>query len=151
MEWIFPVLFVVAFLWTKKDLALVCASVSIVSSLVYTIAIPENWTYEEMCLINIGLNLVLAMLSSVHWSNSRKPLARCMIWLSAMAIAVITIDVYMAYEWVRYALLTIQAVALMAIIKLDGRKDYLNDMAANISSFIRAMGAMSSGRKGNKG
>jgi hypothetical protein len=151
MEWLFPTLFIVAFLITKKDLALICGAVSMISSIAYTVCDPATWTYEEMLTINIALNLVLAALSQVHWANTRKPLARYMSWIAVAAILINTVQVFSDSQYLGDALLVVQALALFFIFKLDGRKEFMNDVATGLYWVVSIMGAGISNHKSNKG
>lgn len=151
MEWLFPVLFALAFIKTQKDLALVCCLVSSASSLAYMICDPLVWSYEQMLTLTIALNLVLAFISKIHWAVSKKPLARCMSWLAVAAISINLVQVFEFYPWTANALLLVQMFALIAILSLDGRKEYLHDVAAGFVSIFSGLGFGHSGHNSSKG
>ncbi len=151
MEWVFPIGFVMAFFVTKKDLALVCAVVGIASASTFTLCNPESWALEEMIMINMALNLILAALSGVHWSNTRKPLARAMAWIATIAVGINLFQVFIDGYYTEYMLLILQSIALMAIIFLDGRREYVDDVAASMSSIARRMGIVHGTGNSGKG
>tara|TARA_R110002033_G_scaffold121666_2_gene164580 strand:- start:1125 stop:1586 length:462 start_codon:yes stop_codon:yes gene_type:complete len=151
MEWIFPIGFVFAFIVTKKDLALVCAAVGIASASTFTFCNPESWSFEEMIMINMSLNLILAALSGVHWSNTRKSLARALAWIATAAVGINLFQVFIDGYYTEYMLLILQSIALMAIIFLDGRREYVDDVAASMSSIARRMGLVHGNSNSGKG
>lgn len=148
MEWLFPAAFTAAFLITKKDLALVCAMISAMSSYVFYACDPADWTYEQILVITMALNLGLAMVSGVHWKNNKKPLARCMVWISSLALLINLVQAVEFYAWTSDALLITQLFALVAIITLDGRKGFSNDLAANAITIVGFLGSLNSHHKG---
>jgi len=144
--WLFPIAFAVSYLVTRKDLALACTVVGVISAEAFHLD-PEQWNREQVLTVVIMCNLSLASISAVHYFNHKQQLARCMCWISLSALLINLIQAFEYYEWTSSALLLAQFAALLSIVSLDGSREVANGMAASAYRFVSYF----SGNHGSKG
>lgn len=127
MEYVFPTLFFIAFLITRKDLALVTSGSSFLAVSVITGSGAE-WSFHAKLVFLVFCNLVIFLAAANHWWRmGGKPLSRAMMWLSMSSIAATL--VYLFNETLApNLLLCLQLLSLLAMLYLDGCKGFANDL-----------------------
>lgn len=146
MEYLFPILFFVAFLITKKDLALVTAGASSLAVAVLT-GTGAEWSFHAQLVFLVFCNLVIFLASANHWWRmGGKPLSRAMMWLSMSSIAATTVYLFNE-ELAPNLLLLLQLLSLLAILSLDGCKGFANDLGR---LFVYPVRSGSNAGRGNR-
>lgn len=150
MEYLFPFLFLLAFSITKKDLALITAGSSWLAVLV--IGGPGgDWSFHAKLVFLLFCNGVIFSLACHHWWNcGHKPLAKAIMWLGAAAMA--STGIYLIdNEAAKHVFWVLQSLTLLAILTLDGRKDFADDVAGLLVSPFRHRDGIASSKRHNKG
>jgi hypothetical protein len=128
MEFLFPFLFLLAFAITKKDLAFVTAGSSWLAVLILT-GPGEGWAFHAKLVFLLFCNAVIFFVAQNHWKNyGQSKLARAIMWLSVAAM-VSTSAYLFSNEVAKHIFWVLQSLTLLAILTLDGRKEFADDVA----------------------
>lgn len=127
---LFPSLFVVAAIITKKDLAWITAGASWLAVGIGGQAMQNDWSLHAYITGMVFVNFVVGLVAYNHWKKSySNSLERIIVWLCALSVIVYSLPIAGLFDSANYALLAIQAVTLTAILFLPGRKDFGYDLA----------------------
>lgn len=137
MSILFPFLFVVAAIITKKDLAWITAGASWLAVGIGDQAVQHDWTLHAYITGMVFVNFVVGLVAYHHWKKSySNSLERIIVWLCALSVIAYSLPIAGLFDSANYALLVIQAVTLAAILFLPGQKDFGDDLARFAAGFF---------------
>lgn len=138
MSILFPFLFVVAAIITKKDLAWITAGASwFAVGLGYT-AKEHDWMLHTYITGAVSINFIVGLVAYHHWKKSNSStLERSIVWLCAASVVTYALPIAGYFDASTSILLSIQALTLAAIMFLPGKKDFGNGLARLIADSLR--------------
>lgn len=126
----FSVMFVLAAMWTRKDLAIMAAGIAVASSLVWQKGYEPQLTFTIFCALNCLLVMVAASYASAcsHESIRICPLSKVTMALCLTAAILNFMSVFFFVPLMWYLSNILGILLLSAIFFLDGRKGLLNGL-----------------------
>lgn len=141
------VLLVVIAIFTRKDLAIYAAAISIAGALVWYENLHNPLTFTIFC----GLNTLLALIASWYNSIHSTRLSQVVATLGCIAAILNCVQIYDITQVSSYISSTLTWALMAALILMDGRKGLLNGLYSDMRDSLLRHVHLFSGTRHNKG
>lgn len=141
MDYLFPVLFSIAAMLTRKDLAIVVCAGNWLGLAVVLDYQGDGFSFHQAVLTLVTINLVIAIVAAHHFFIHKRMLSRVILIASGLTIFFTSLNIFGYFSMAYYATLAIQVVALFAMFFVDGQKEFVSDICRYSTSFVRYCGS----------